>query len=62
MRDRPAFRWPTAYSGHSPSKMACHERSSRFADGKRELSRMVEAAGVETKGSEFSNLLMARDF
>jgi hypothetical protein len=23
---------------------------------------MVEAAGVETKGSEFSNLLMARDF
>jgi hypothetical protein len=27
--------------------VACHERSSRFAEGKRELSRMVEAAGVE---------------
>jgi hypothetical protein len=26
------------------------------------LGKVVEAAGVETKGSEFSNLLMARDF
>lgn len=43
-------------------QMACHERSSRFAEGKRELSRMVEAAGVESKVGKFSNLLMARDF
>jgi len=42
--------------------MARHERSLRFAEGERELSRMVEAAGVETKVSDSFKLLMARDF
>src|SRR5687768_635477 len=35
--------------------MACHERSSRFAEGKRELSRMVEAAGVEPASENTSS-------
>ena len=43
-------------------RMARHERSLRFAEGERKLSRMVEAAGVETEISKLSNLLMARDF
>jgi hypothetical protein len=42
--------------------MACHERTLRFASAKRKVSRMVEAAGVESKMGKFSNLLMARDF
>ena len=37
------------------SRMACHERSSRFAEGKRELSRMVEAAGVEPASENTSS-------
>lgn len=42
--------------------MAWHERGLRFAEGKRKLSRMAEAAGVETEISGFRNLLMARNF
>ena len=30
---RCAIGWPTAYSGHSPCKMARHERTFRFAEG-----------------------------
>jgi hypothetical protein len=28
-------------------EVACHERTLRFAEGKRKVSRMLEAAGVE---------------
>lgn len=27
MRQRPAFGWPSAYSGHSTCQMACHEQA-----------------------------------
>ena len=61
-RNWPAFGCPIPRSGHSTCQMARHERSLRFAEGERELSRMVEAAGVETKVSDSFKLLMARDF
>jgi hypothetical protein len=49
------LRLATLAQGIRLGRMACHERSSRFAEGKRELSRMVEAAGVEPASENTSS-------
>lgn len=53
MRARPACGWPTAYSGHSPSKMACHERTLRFAEAKRKVSVPQQPAAGRRRVSAF---------
>jgi hypothetical protein len=66
-RVAPRFATDRPAAGHPLTQgirrvVACHERILRLPLGKRKMSRMVEAAGVEFEISGFRNLLMARDF
>jgi hypothetical protein len=55
VRPKEALRLASLAQGIRLVSVACHERSSRFAAGKRELSRMVEAAGVEPASENTSS-------